>query len=621
MDKQELVEELENLSARLLSDEVLDHSEIIRRVHTKYGIPLDKSIDHNEVDRYVASISKEVYDLFYKFTEAGLMSPPTDPAETKKYAHLFGRLIAVNHFSNKIAKAYILLSNAGNPDYDYTRDIDPVYMDSTMVLDFEKSTSYQKLLFGLKCKINERNLRKRGEHCMSLLRTEEGYDTKYWVQVESIEEFCNNAVDINTNYNLWSVATKPANNITTAIKRLKESPEGFIEIKKDRHVFSAPNGVLVTDYTNPVTQKLECKFFPYIQGTGGIAPDVIDENRVSCRYFENNFNDYSDTEDWYDIPTPKFQQILDYQGFEEETCRWLYILAIGRMLYEVNELDGWQVIPYFLGVAKSGKSTICSYVCAKIFDHEDVGVLSNNCEKQFGLSAVVDKLAFVAPEIKANFSLEQATFQSLVSGEMTSVSEKFKTARSQYWKAPSVWAGNQLPGYIDNSGSIFRRLVVFYFENSVKHADIRLSEALEEELPNLIQKGCRAYLEAVEKYGRKDLWDGVLPEYFHGVQRNIQAENNPMLGFVHSGLLKFDRPDAVTSKTDLATAYKEYTSLYGVGSARGADRDWSTSVFNRLVKTFGVSIRDKTKYVGVYIRRDTQVDEEDYVIADDPLDS
>ena len=51
---------------------------------------------------------------------------------------------------------------------------------------------------------------------------------------------------------------------------------------------------------------------------------------------------YDNIDNWYNIPTPYLQSILDFQFNEQEEhediCRWMYIL-IGRMLYDVGDLD------------------------------------------------------------------------------------------------------------------------------------------------------------------------------------------------------------------------------------------------------------------------------------------
>ena len=59
--------------------------------------------------------------------------------------------------------------------------------------------------------------------------------------------------------------------------------------------------------------------------------------------------------DWYGLPTPSLQQILDAQRLPEEAYRWMYAF-IGRMLYSVGELDGLQLIVYLKGVAGTGKA-------------------------------------------------------------------------------------------------------------------------------------------------------------------------------------------------------------------------------------------------------------------------
>ena len=71
-------------------------------------------------------------------------------------------------------------------------------------------------------------------------------------------------------------------------------------------------------------------------------------------------------------------------------------------------------------------------------------------------------------KIKADFSLPQAQFQGMISGEDISVSIKNKTAHTIAWNTPGIMAGNEVPNFTDNSGSVrSRRLVVFDFLRKV----------------------------------------------------------------------------------------------------------------------------------------------------------
>ena len=66
--------------------------------------------------------------------------------------------------------------------------------------------------------------------------------------------------------------------------------------------------------------------------------------------------------DWYEIHTPAFQGILEYQISDPHVIRWLYAL-FGRMLYDCDERDRWHLLPPFIqGMAGSGKSAICHVV-------------------------------------------------------------------------------------------------------------------------------------------------------------------------------------------------------------------------------------------------------------------
>ena len=167
----------------------------------------------------------------------------------------------------------------------------------------------------------------------------------------------------------------------------------------------------------------KCKFYPY--DSNDFA--VLDPTVISCKYFDQEFNEFQDLERWQDIPTPNFDKVLQYQKFEEEVCNWAYVMG-GRLCYNVGELDSWQIIPFFKGIAKSGKSTLITKVFKNFYENQDVRTLSNNIEKKFGLSSIKDAFMFIAPEVKGDLALEQAEFQSLVSGENVSVAVKNKPA-------------------------------------------------------------------------------------------------------------------------------------------------------------------------------------------------
>jgi hypothetical protein len=292
-------------------------------------------------------------------------------------------------------------------------------------------------------------------------------NTKAWEKISLIDEYVDKLFQKELNFEKWKQFTKNGNMRRNLVDHLTVCVDSqFTELKKDRHVFAFKNGLYVTcekDDGQP-------RFYIYDSNEfNNLAPNI-----VAAKYFDQDF-DNGKYGDFMDIPTPTLDSIPKYQKFDDDTTYWLYAF-IGRMLYEVNEKDKWQVVPFLKGMASTGKGKLCEVV-SNFFEAEDVGQLSDMPEKNFGLSAIWDKLVFIAPEVTEKFGLNQADFQSMVSGERVSVAQKYKVAQSVDWGVPGMYAGNETMGYKDNSGSIQRRLVMFPFKYQV------LPEDMDMELP------------------------------------------------------------------------------------------------------------------------------------------
>jgi phage/plasmid-associated DNA primase len=205
------------------------------------------------------------------------------------------------------------------------------------------------------------------------------------------------------------------------------------------------------------------------------------------------------------------------------------------------------VIPFFKGIARSGKSTLITKVFKKFYEPEDVGTLSNNIEKKFGLSAIKDAFMFIAPEVKGDLALEQAEFQSIVSGEDVSIAIKNQTAVSVEWKVPGVLGGNEVPNWKDNSGSVLRRILPWNFGKQVQEADPQLDEKLDRELPIILLKCVRAYLDYSSKYRDKDIWN-VVPAYFKTIQKQVAMVASSLTNFLESTYIRLDKELFVPQK-------------------------------------------------------------------------
>ncbi len=108
------------------------------------------------------------------------------------------------------------------------------------------------------------------------------------------------------------------------------------------------------------------------------------------------------------------------------------------------------------------------------------------------------------------------------------------------WIVPGIMAGNEIPQYTDNSGSISRRMLTFLFNKKVKKGDTQLGNKLEKELAYILHACNRAYLEAVNTNGTEDVWN-IVPKYFIKSRDEMAETTNALTSFLKSDKIKLGR--------------------------------------------------------------------------------
>ena len=216
-----------------------------------------------------------------------------------------------------------------------------------------------------------------------------------------------------------------------------------------------------------------------------------------------------------------------------EAQHWMYIL-LGRLLHNLGTFEKWQVVPFLRGAAGTGKSTI-GQIIKNVYDPADVGILSNNIERKFGLQNLINKFMFICLELKKNIQLDQAEFQSMVSGEDISVPRKHGTALSVQWNIPGLLCGNEPPAWADSQGSLARRLVVFNFVHKINENDSNpdlLNDILVKEFAALLVKCNFAYRDMANRSAKMDIWR-LLPSYFSEERRALARISDPVLATIY----------------------------------------------------------------------------------------
>ena len=459
-----------------------------------------------------------------------------------EYKSKWDRMYESIFYSERLIRDIYLLNKTNDPDNNSLSNEDPdILFKYSRFTDDSKKTPYQCLLLYLLELFSEEGFTRCGGNLYKPL-IKYSNNTHSWYKCCSIKEYIYQKTDHKINFNQWKNATSSGgSNVKNAENYFNEfiGPE-LPELVKDRHLFSFKNGNYITKYNiSPSGEKPKYVdvFVPY-----GTEHPYINHYSVACKYHDTDFIDFDTSHDtWFDdimSHCPTFKSVLDYQEFTPEIQEWLCTF-IGRMCFELGELDNWQVLFYLLGQAGAGKSTILMKIIQKFYEDEDVGIIANNIDPKYGIKPHANKLMVIAPEISENFKMEQTDWQLIVEGGRNTYSEKYKNDETIDWKLPMAMGGNKIMRYKNNSESVSRRTAIFNFWKKVMNTDTEIDKKLTKELPFIIKLCVTSYYKALNTYGKKGIWN-ILPRYFHENKEEMEQTTNALQNFLKSGKVIFN---------------------------------------------------------------------------------
>lgn len=387
-----------------------------------------------------------------------------------------------------------------------------------------------------------------------------GINTYSYQFHSTMEDFLYDILSREKNENIFDKLSNNYNvHISNIAKYLSCTQDSyFCDVNRDRHIFSFNNGIYITNYYDEENEKYTDLFLDYVKDKLRIK-DLLN-NKSSSNFLNRDFEHYED-EDWMNIPTPNFDKIIKVQYEKLHDYIDVYkflIVMLGRLFYNVGELDNWQVFPYIKGQAGTGKGSLLK-ILTLFYSPGDIGTLSNNIESLFGIYPLINKFIWAGFEIKGDFSLEQATFQSMISGESVSYAIKNKGSRVMInWLIPMILAGNVFPDWVDNSGSLQRRTMLFKFDKKVnpKEVDTNLYIKLEEEAPLILQKLIKGYLHYVNKYKHISLWE-IAPKTIKEGRISIAERTNNLYKFMSEIGIEYNNDYYITI-TDFRLTYNKF---------------------------------------------------------------
>ena len=417
---------------------------------------------------------------------------------------------------------------------------------------------------------------------MEQIFTENGHPTHAWKEKCTIKDMVRSMCDKESKFEMWKILTNGL--FDQAVRYLTECRDiEFPDLVIKRRVWSFSDGIY--DATND-------EFWFYGKHT--------DENLVSCKIIDKPFaGAYFKGEiqvsgcprnNYEDLSTPLFDSIFSPQNWDHMMIKWMFAF-IGRLFYKVNEKDSWQVIPFLKGVAGTGKSTVIK-VIQMMYNARDIGVISNNIEKKFGLSSIFDKTIFIIPELKGDFQMDQAEFQSMVTGEELSLGKKHEAPTVGQWVVPGIIAGNESARWEDKAGSICRRIVVMDFPNKIpqeKSNPNLLNNIKNSEIPTIIRKATLAYNWAVETYGNDDIWT-ALPSRILEEKRKLQYSTNPLYAFMNS-----DRVDIDAEEYTLESLFIVQLKAFAALKFPGVNITFTEDFYSYIFSDYNIRVEHASK--------------------------
>lgn len=426
-------------------------------------------------------------------------------------------------------------------------------------VDLPKMKKHQQLIYFYYQTAFRNNYRKDGE-CLYKPRYNEYNEFVYaYEYVYDISDFVFQSLfPLDQNHYWYQCLTERSGNARQCIDTLTNLKSEYLpDLKRNPNIHAFRNGLFVLSKN---------MFFYFKKRPGKMwVGQISGPNLTAVKYHDMVFAEEAMEREMNSQKTRSYMSILmqpihtvfSTQRFNMEERQWIFAL-LGRLLHPLGKFDTWSVFPYFLGLAGTGKSTSLRLV-ASLLEPRDLGYLNNTLQKTFALEGIFDKLLYLALDIDEHFQLDQATFQSMVAGEEVSVLRKYKRPLTVVWNSHGGFAGNKLPPWTDNGGSISRRLIVVEFLQPVLRCDPNLFEkclAMKDRFMKVINS---AYLDLAQKFSNRGIKE-VIPKKFKQSEAKALLELNILMAFIKDCAEVDDKKDKdfIVDFRDLTKAFKMY---------------------------------------------------------------
>jgi len=230
------------------------------------------------------------------------------------------------------------------------------------------------------------------------------------------------------------------------------------------------------------------------------------------------------------LETDGLDTILEAQSYDLG-MRSLVYAVLGRMLYKVGELDSWSILPWIIGRAGTGMSTLLG-LARRFYPAHATGNMSTRIGA-FELGRMFGVFAWVCPEARRDVCrLPDDDLRAMLGGDEMVLPRPHQSALAAKWTAPGMMCGNQVPAPDDPRT---QRVLPLFFDRPIPRdkTDVRLMQRIcfgdAPEFGRLIRKCNVAYRKLAASVGARDLWDdelvwlGIVPAALHDFRAQLAA--------------------------------------------------------------------------------------------------
>ena len=461
-----------------------------------------------------------------------------------------------------------------------------------------EQTPFQSLVLFLLQRCEELQYRRRDDACCKML-VRDGHPTFAYERICSIREFVTTQVSREMAPAHWTQLITSRENCDAIVRHLSEVE--YIEFRKLR-----PDSGMIS-FANGIFSLRDNVFWPSHrrEDFAALAEQVQLERRKDGWGAEYRLTPpTAQACTWHFVDRPfrpltgvrravldEMSDLLQQFGIAEPMQGWFNVL-LGRLLFSVNVLDRWQVMPFFRTPEYMDHTVLMMFVSIfrAVLGDDSVAHLSSGVDIRHSLHILV-RARINGLLMRESVPMEQGEWHKAVAGEPVCYSTSRKHPPYEYvWQNHLFGVGAQIP-YKNDAGTVDRRVVMFEMSGVTAELCERFGTLVCDNMDIWLQSIVAAYLAAITDHAHSDLWtDGVMPDEFHRAREHLREMINPLYSCIVSTSFVRDSTSFMPL-SEFKLMYQDYRQQRGLPVQRWVRDHWHAA-FQDLALTIERSQRE-----------------------------